>query len=228
MGLTFVAIVMLGIALAWSLLWFLGLSEAASTQNAGILFLLLVSYYWVHQVLSNVVHVTSAGTVATWWYVPLEANSCWSSALQNSFFRATTYSFGSICFGSLLVAVVQALRAMAHMARENGDNQLLLCLIECILSMIQGIIEYLNKWAYVYVGIYGFNYLEAGKNVIQLFENKGWTVIINDDLCDRVLFMVSAGVGLLTGGVGWALGAADPNLLADLNLQVSTAGVGFL
>lgn len=41
-----------------------------------------------------------------------------------------------------------------------------------------GIIEYLNKWAYVYVGLYGYSYLEAGRNVITLFENKGWTAIV--------------------------------------------------
>lgn len=153
MGLTFIAIVMLLLAFGWSILWFMGLGDAVSTSNGGIVFLLLVSYYWVHQVLSNIVHVTSAGTVATWWYVPLEAASCWSTAIQDSFCRATTYSFGSICFGSLLVAVVQALRAMAHMARDNDDMQILACILECILAMIQDVIEYMNNWVSVTDGI---------------------------------------------------------------------------
>lgn len=145
-GLTFIAVFMLVVALGWSVLWFVGLGQALSSSSGGIVFLLLVSYYWVHEVLCNIVHVTSAGTVATWWYVPLEAAACWSQAIQDSFCRATTYSFGSICFGSLLVAIVQALRAMAHMARENDDMQILACILECILAMIQDIIEYMNKW----------------------------------------------------------------------------------
>ena len=33
-----------------------------------------------------------------------------------------------------------------------------------------------------FVGLYGFSYIEAGKNVFQLFQQKGWTVIITDDL----------------------------------------------
>lgn len=228
MGLTFIAVVMLIVALGWSILWFVGLGEAVSTSSGAIVFLLLVSYYWVHQVLCNVVHVTSAGTVATWWYVPLEAASCWSTAIQDSFCRATSYSFGSICFGSLLVAIVQALRAMAQIARQNDDMQILACLLDCILSMIQGIIEYLNTWAYVYVGVYGYPYLEAGRNVIQLFQNKGWSVIITDDLCDRVLFMVSLGVGFLTGIVGWAAAATNQNLLAGLDLGDGTGLGGFV
>jgi Plasma-membrane choline transporter len=228
MGLTFVALIMLVLALVWSLLWFVGLGGAVSSSNGGIVFLLLVSYYWVHQVLTNIVHVTSAGTVATWWYAPLEAMSWWSRAIQDSYFRATTYSFGSICFGSLLVAVVQALRTMAHMARQNDDMQILSCILECILAMIQDIIEYLNKWAYVYVGIYGFPYLESGRNVIQLLESKGWTVIITDDLCDRALFLVSLGVGLLTGVVGWLVAAANNNLLAALSMDDGVGMGGFV
>ena len=228
MGLTFCAYMMLFLAFGWSLLWFVGMGQAVSSSNAPILFLLLVSYFWVHQVLTNTIHVTTAGTIGTWWFVPEEADSCWSTAISDSFTRATTYSFGSICLGSLIVAIVQALRTMAHMARDNEDYQIIVCVIDCILGCIQDVLEYLNKWAYVYVGLYGFNYFEAGKNVIQLFQNKGWTVIITDDLADNVLFMVSVGVGMLTGLMGLAMAAADPNLLAALELGDNTKQGGFV
>lgn len=143
-------------------------------------------------------HVTTAGVVGTWWWAPLEASSFWSTALTDSLFRATTYSFGSICFGSLLVAIVQALRALEYHARSNDDLQLLACIIQCILACIQGIIEELNRWAYVYCGIYGFSYLEAGRNVIQLFKAKGWTAIITDDLADNVRLLRSCVLRCLT------------------------------
>ena len=162
-------------------------------------FLLLVSFYWTFEVFCNTIRVTTAGTVGTWWFVPGEASGCWSTALKDSFCRATTYSFGSICLGSLLIAVVRALRALAHQARQNEDMQLLYCLIECILSCIEDIVEYFNKWAYVYVGLYGFGYIEAGRNVIELFKQKGWSVIITDDLNERVFLMLSVSVGILTG-----------------------------
>jgi len=169
--------------------------------------------------------------INTRWFVPGEANGCWSSAIKDSFCRATTYSFGSICFGSLVVAVVQALRALAHQARQNEDMQLLACLVECILACIQDIIEYFNKWAYVYVGLYGFGYVHAGREVVQLFQNKGWTVMINDDLTDRVLMMVSIGVGVLTGFAGLTITLADQDILGNFGVEnVPAAGflVGFL
>lgn len=81
--------------------------------------------------------------------------------------------------------------------------------------------------AYVYVGIYGFSYLEAGKNVIELFQQKGWSVIISDDLCDRVLFMVSIGVGVITGIIGWTLAAANASFVVAIDGSGS-GGTGFL
>ena len=99
-----------------------------------------------------------------------------------------TTSFGSICFGSLLVAIVQALRALANQAQENGDAGILACIAVCILGCIESLIEYFNKWAFIYVGIYGYSYLEAGKNVIALFRNRGWEAIIADDLVGNALF----------------------------------------
>jgi uncharacterized membrane protein YidH (DUF202 family) len=90
-------------------------------------------------------HVTTAGTVATWWFVPDEASAWWSQALSESLARATTYSFGSICFGSFIVAFVQALRAVERHARGQEDLGMVLCVVDCILGCLQSIIEYFNK-----------------------------------------------------------------------------------
>lgn len=68
--------------------------------------------------------------------------------------------------------------------------------------------------------------MEAGRNVIQLFRTKGWDVIIADNLCDRVLFIVSLCVGVITGFIGWIMAAADGNLLQAFGDDVD-ASAGF-
>jgi hypothetical protein len=52
------------------------------------------------------------------------------------------------------------------------------------------------------VGLYGYGYMEAGKNVFTLFKNRGWDAIIADDLVGNVLFLVSLVVGGISGVVG--------------------------
>lgn len=167
LGLAFYAYWSTVIVFLWMILWsvstasamyVLGECEGGECQKevGGFLgFLFLVSLYWTLQVISNVVHVSVAGTVGTWWFSPTHANGCCSRAVRDSYVRSLTTSFGSICLGSLIVALIQATREIARQARESGDNGILLCLAECILGCIESIVEYFNKWAYVYVGLYG-------------------------------------------------------------------------
>jgi Plasma-membrane choline transporter len=260
-GVIFTTFVFEALAFGWTMLWCLAClatfnSTYSCTQNAkgqqvctqvnyGYLFLLLLSYYFTHQVIQNTVHVIVAGTVGTWWFSPEDSGCCssgvmgatvryetrlvvqsriWFAGGKQSWIvparvhKLTTYtfcffvglfllsalttSFGSICFGSLIAAIVQALRALANEAQNNGDAALLACIAQCILGCIQSCVEYFNKWAFIYVGLYGYSYLEAGKNVITLFKNRGWDAIIADDLIGNVLLLVSIIVGAITGVVG--------------------------
>lgn len=230
LGILVIASLIIALAFAWTGFWIAGMASSLYANSGGLVFLFLVSFYWTFEVFCNTIRVTTAGTVGTWWFVPGEANGCWSTAIRDSFCRATTYSFGSICLGSLLIAVIRALRALAHQARQNEDMQLLYCLIECILSCIEDLVEYFNKWAYVYVGLYGFGYIEAGRNVIELFKQKGWSVIITDDLNERVFLMMSVSVGILTGIIGVLATMIDGSLVNDLDLgdDISASGIAFL
>ena len=66
-------------------------------------FLFILEYYPYHH---------RAGVVSTWWFNPDDAGSCCSVAIRSSCIRASTTSFGSICFGSILVAFIQTPRAI--------------------------------------------------------------------------------------------------------------------
>jgi len=219
LGVVLIAYFMTAVGLVWAVLWTLSLTgvlqsycgsyeECQQNFPYGPFFGLLVSYFFTLQVVMNVIHVTSAGVVGTWWFSPEECNCCCSGAVLGSYIRSLTTSFGSICFGSLLVAIIEAIRALANTARNNDDaNAILICLVDCLLACIQGFLEYFNKWAYIYVGVYGYTYLEAGKNVMSLFSNRGWEAIIADDLVSNALFLVSLVVGLVSGGVGLIVAA---------------------
>ncbi|GMH99868.1 hypothetical protein TrLO_g758 [Triparma laevis f. longispina] len=220
LGLMVCAIVSLFVAFGWTIWWvvnYLGIAYQenggndgdASGLNGGIVFALLICFYWAHQVISNVVHVTVAGTVGTWWFNPLAASSCCSTGVTSSLKRATTFSFGSICLGSLLVAILNALRAMVHSARY-ADDGIIVCIADCILGCLESIMEYFNRWAFIYCGLYGYSFMEAGKNVIRLFKARGWTMIINDDLVGNVLAFQSLGVGAICGGVGLLANEINP------------------
>ena len=181
--------------------------QCESGFSGPLVFAFILSFYWTAQVISNVVHVTTAGTVAEWWYDPISANGCCSSAVRNSYVRSLTTSFGSICLGSLIVAIIQTLRRYFQSLRENGDS-FLACCAECLIGCIENLVEYFNKWAFVFVAIHGFSFMEAGKNAMALFRQRGWTAIISDMMVDSVLSLVSLGIGLITGLLALAFGVS--------------------
>lgn len=234
MGLTIFAYVAILVNGLWLVLWF---SSAYSTlfilggcdangdcENnlPGIYsFLFTLSLYWTAQVIKNVVHVTVAGTVGTWWWTPMEASGFCSKAVRESHNRAMTHSFGSICLGSLLVAIIQTIRTLLENARESDDG-FMMCIADCILGCLVTIMEMFNEWAFVYVGLYGYGFVDAAKNVITLFKSRGWTAIITDYMVDRVLLMISFGNGLIAGGF-----AAAISYMFSLNLEGVAFFVGF-
>lgn len=60
----------------------------------------------------------------------------------------------------------------------------------------------LFRRAFVYVGLYGYPYMTAGKKVMDLFNYRGWNTIISFDLVSGALGMASLVVGMLTGLIG--------------------------
>jgi len=245
-GITLYAFLAVVLGYIWSLVWMLatiGVWDVTSTCNYNTktgeeecvtsatwaIVLLLVSYFFGHQVLHNTVHVINAGVMGTWWFTPEEANSCCSRAIWDSTVRAVTTSFGSICFGSLLVAIVQTLRELAYQANK-GDGNIFAAIAECLLACLESVLRYFNKWAYIYVGLYGYGYLEAGKNVFALFRNRGWDAIIADDLVSKTLLLVCLVIALCSGGAG-VLFAVLLNIFPGSNHQVNLLicfGFGFL
>lgn len=63
-------------------------------------------------------------------------------------------------------------RALAENGRgSNSDNMvaaIFRCVAACLLSMLEGLLEAFNSFAFVHVAIYGVDYLTAGSGVVSL------------------------------------------------------------
>ena len=179
------------------------------SMNGWTFLLLLLSLYWTTNVIGNFIQVVVSGVMATWLYDKEEARGCCSSAIWGSLHRAMTYSFGSICFGSLVQGFVSALRWMTQGGRKNrqdpGRTNQACCgtmcssILECVGEMWGDVLDYFTQWNYIYVALYGFSYVESGERVTQLFRTKGFVSIITERLAGFVLGWVTFAMGLYGG-----------------------------
>eukprot|EP00835_Amoeboradix_gromovi_P003358 NODE_218_length_14160_cov_0.274874.p5 type:complete len:335 gc:universal NODE_218_length_14160_cov_0.274874:1889-885(-) len=101
----------------------------------------MFSSYWAMNVMRYLVHVVVCGLFATYYFL---SDNMPSSPTLASLKRGMTTSFGSICFGALVITIVQMIRQAMDYARRNADNPaayFILCCLQCIVSCIEGLIE---------------------------------------------------------------------------------------
>jgi hypothetical protein len=110
--------------------------------NGWLIFLFIMLFFWMQQIVSNIIHVTVAGVIGSWYYIEEVAQQC-INIVWKSFIRATTTNLGSICFGSLIVAIIQTLRIFVNFIRKSDDN-FISCCAECILELLDRMLQYFS------------------------------------------------------------------------------------
>eukprot|EP00540_Astrosyne_radiata_P007540 CAMPEP_0116829928 /NCGR_PEP_ID=MMETSP0418-20121206/4483_1 /TAXON_ID=1158023 /ORGANISM="Astrosyne radiata, Strain 13vi08-1A" /LENGTH=475 /DNA_ID=CAMNT_0004458981 /DNA_START=35 /DNA_END=1462 /DNA_ORIENTATION=- len=193
----------------YAVTWFLAVSgslgHCSSGYTAPVLLVFLLVGVWTQQVLMNMVRVTVAGLVGTWWHSPEDASSVCSKSIFTSFARATTTSFGSICFGSLFVGVVQPVgQLFSHDLADNGPPASRegesATGMEHQWNMV---VECFHRWAFIYIGLYGYRFMEAGRRVRSLFCYRRWvSTVMNDRFLVHVFIWMAFVVGAMNGFAG--------------------------
>lgn len=158
---------------------------------------LYVAFYflWSVQVISNVAQTTISGVYGAYYFLAGSSGPQLKNPTFKSFKRAITWSFGSICFGSLVVAVIQFLRHLAENSKERKD--LSGAIASCLLKILEDIVQYFNYYAYIHIALYGKSYTQAASDVWRLLQRNGIMAIINDDMIGTFCQMASLSIASL-------------------------------
>jgi len=156
--------------------------------------------------------------------------------------RACTFSFGSIAFGSLLLAIMRTIIVVvqycARRAEASGGMvaKCACCCLICCLKCIESTINWLTEYAFVYMAIYGLNFCSSGSRVFSLLGKTGAKAVIQTSLITPLMWMAS-GLGLAGGCLcGWGAheqvgsdGLSDDARRLQLGVAIVSGGaVGYL
>eukprot|EP00928_Gymnodinium_smaydae_P080377 TRINITY_DN64088_c0_g1_i1.p1 TRINITY_DN64088_c0_g1~~TRINITY_DN64088_c0_g1_i1.p1 ORF type:complete len:754 (+),score=98.33 TRINITY_DN64088_c0_g1_i1:123-2264(+) len=153
-------------------------------------FFMCVVYFWGAYTAFNLCHVAFAGVFGR-WYFGRDGPGTIGSSLK----VALTTSFGSICCGSLVIAVIRALeemmRRLQRQAREEGN--MVLCLIACIMkaiiNCIGDILEWISQYCFVQCALRGLNFWEAAKATYALATISNLVYVVSQMLVTWVVGM---------------------------------------
>src|SRR5436305_6702037 len=86
-----------------------------------VLAYLVFSFYWTSQVIKTIVHVTDSGVFAAFYFLEGTPQGTGSAPTLNSLKRACTTSFGSVCYGSLIIAIINTTKFILRtIANSDG------------------------------------------------------------------------------------------------------------
>jgi len=174
-------------------------SDQASNQfNVNIRYLIyyqVFGFFWTASFLSAIFQVSVAGSISIWYFsrdIHGYSSDVGYPAFK-SFGRALTKSFGSLALGSLILSTVQFVSFLiSQVKRLNKTNKIarcVLCCFQCVFGCMEGIIKFVNRFAYVYIAIYGDSFCQSARKCYDLISRNLFTVAVVDTLGEFVLII---------------------------------------
>ena len=169
----------------------------------GLVVYVTFAMYWFSEWLKNTVHTTIAGVYGSWYFFSNSPNGMPKGATRGAFKRATTYSFGSISFGSLIIAFINMLRQACSIAQRQEAAQgswvgsIMIWILGCFISLLDWLVTLFNRYAFCHIALYGKAYIPAAKDTWTMMKDRGLDALVQDCLIGPVLTMGSVFVSYL-------------------------------
>ncbi len=106
------------------------------------------------------------------WYFSHGPNDTLDSPIIRSYKMVFRYHFGSLAFGSLVLAIIQFMQLIVQVLKKQGEQaapgnkcmQYLTNCVACCLACVERIVQFINKTAYIQIAIRGKNFCMAAKD----------------------------------------------------------------
>lgn len=188
--------------------------SCSNGKLVGVLVFVSFAGFYITEVIKNVTHTTVCGIYGTWYYCSKSDQGVPRHPALSSLRRVMTYSFGSVSFGSLMVAIVNLIRYLLDIARQAANQDIgnpiarivatcILCFAQCIMGFVEWLVSYFNHYAYTFVALYGKAYLPAAKDTWNVVKARGIDALINDCLIDHLLTFVQMMLGYTCAMLGY-------------------------
>ena len=124
----------------------------------------LFSLFYIYALISSFSQFIYASSASIWYFNNEKGTE--GHLILKSFKRAFRYHFGSIAFGSLIVAIVRFLMFLFERFKKSMEKTVgkknpgkcykcILCCVGCCLRCIEKTLEYVNKHAFIMISIKG-------------------------------------------------------------------------
>jgi solute carrier family 44 (choline transporter-like protein), member 2/4/5 len=173
-------------------------------------------YNFSNSSMSGLNSMTLAGSFGAWYWTRFKniskeyENKLPLFTLFGSFGRAIFFHFGTIAFGSLLIAIVKFIRLVLEFfmnrVKSKTDSsriaKFLLCCCKCCFMCLEKFLKFLNRYAFIITAVYSLNFCRAAGKAFKLITTNVLRIVVVDKISGFVLLLsnlaITAGIGVLS------------------------------
>lgn len=155
---------------------------------------LLFCWFWASQLIVAFGEMVSALSISC-WYFTRDKKSEGNRTVIWSFTTALFKHFGTVCYGSLVIAIIKTIRAVIayfqKKAKKSGNAILvyMMCILQCCMWCLEKCMKFLNKNAYIQTAIHGYSFCKACRSAFFLIARNILRIIAVSFVGDFVLFL---------------------------------------
>ncbi|ODN76186.1 hypothetical protein L202_06106 [Cryptococcus amylolentus CBS 6039] len=177
-----------------------------------LIFLVTLIWVWTWGVIRGVGRVAVAGVIGEWYFHREDhRRQDIVEVTTAAVHRATGTSLGSICLGAGIIAVVRTVGSAAASLKQftSPRNPRLpsfltfLHHLSPVLTVIAGVLDQLNGYALVYVGITGDAFWPSARRSVSLAGRRKAGHLLDYTLIKLLLTLSSTAMGLMTATAGY-------------------------
>lgn len=182
----------------------------------------LFGFLWAAFVLLGISDVTIAGAIANFYWT-LDKSKRLHRPILAAVYRTLVFHLGSICFGSLLIAIIDLIRIfiwqLQRQARTSTNSvvRYILGCIQCCLGFLSKIVKLINKNAYIQMAITGKSFCKSASSALELLVSNSLKVLAVNLVTSYILFISKLAIAGIVGLASYYYIQRTPSL--TLNYQ---------
>lgn len=183
------------------------------TQTEYMAWYLIFCFFWTIEFIEAVGLIVIARAVAS-WYFTRDKSSIGTGTVVHSMKQVMTYHLGTAAFGSLVIAILQAIRAVITYIQKKLDDstegteankivKCIGCMFQCCCCILDRYIRFVNKHAYIQTAIFSSSFCRSARDGFFLVLRNAGRIGAISLVSDVVIVIGKIFIATLTGGLAY-------------------------
>lgn len=203
------------------------------------LYIFIFGTLWSNAMIQAIGTFVIASACCMWYYSHGPGQSL-DLPIWRSYKMAFRFHFGSLAFGSLLLAIVQFMQLMVEIFKKQAEStgadknacfETMIKCLRCCLACVERVVQFINKTAYIQIAIRGKNFCQAAKDGFELVWSNGIRYAMVAGVGEIMMFLGKLAIAALTTGCFYLLILYNPgsriNVLQPIYLLIIVFTMSF-